>query len=139
VAAETSFAFLDRATTAEGVFSPIGNDGWYPHTEDRAVHDQQPVEASTMADAALAASMAYSDPKYLVAFRRAHGWFHGENSSRQPLADLDSGACCDGLQPHGVNRNQGAESTLALLYVELLHEQAQQVSDDNSAAKAASA
>ena len=54
--------------------------------------------------------------KYLAAFRRAHDWFHGQNSLAEPLADVDSGACCDGLQPLGVNRNQGAESTLAYLW-----------------------
>jgi hypothetical protein len=33
-------------------------------------------------------------------------------------ADPVSGACCDGLQPLGLNRNQGAESTLAYLWTE---------------------
>lgn len=136
-AAETSFAFLDRATTAEGIFSPIGNNGWFPHGQKRATYDQQPVEAGTMADAALAAATDTGDSRYLPVFRRAHGWFHGENSLRQPLADLSEGTCCDGLQPCGVNRNQGAESTLALLCVELLREQAEQLFDDDDAEKAA--
>jgi hypothetical protein len=35
----------------------------------------------------------------------------------EPLADVEAGACCDGLQPLGVNRNQGAESTLAYLWM----------------------
>ena len=56
--------------------------------------------------------------KYLATFRRAHDWFHGQNSLRQPLVDARRGACCDGLQPSGVNRNQGAESTLAYLWTE---------------------
>jgi len=43
------------------------------------------------------------------------------NSLRQPPRDVRSGACCDGLQPSGVNRNQGAESTLAYLWAELLN------------------
>ena len=41
------------------------------------------------------------------------------NSLKQPLVDVRSGACCDGLQASGVNRNQGAESTLAYLWTEL--------------------
>ena len=54
--AEESFAFLDRATTtADDVFWPVGNSDWYPHGESKALYDQQPVEAATMADAALAA------------------------------------------------------------------------------------
>jgi hypothetical protein len=136
--AEASFDFLDRATTAEGVFWPIGNDGWHSHGEDKARYDQQPVEAITMADAALAAFSSLTDVRYLTAFRRARGWFHGENSLRQPLADVGTGACCDGLQACGVNRNQGAESTLAFLSAELLNHEAQQLSADNRAAKVAS-
>src|SRR5947199_2384413 len=34
--AETSFGFLDRETTVEGGFRPVGNSGWYPHGADKA-------------------------------------------------------------------------------------------------------
>jgi len=115
-----SFGFLDRATTADGVFWPVGNHDWYPHGEAKALYDQQPVEAATMADAALAAFAARGDGKYLEIFRQAHGWFHGRNSRGENLADVESGGCHDGLVPAGVNRNQGAESTLAYLWTELL-------------------
>jgi hypothetical protein len=117
--AETSFAFLDRVTTVENVFWPVGNCDWYSRGEEKALYDQQPVEAATMADAALAGFALLGDEKYLAALRRAHAWFRGRNSLRQPLADVHSGACYDGLQPGGVNRNQGAESTLAYLWAEL--------------------
>jgi hypothetical protein len=117
--AEASFAFLDDATTVAGIFWPIGNDGWYPHGEDKALYDQQPVEAITMGDAALAAFGLSSEAKYLAAFRRARRWFHGDNSLRQCLVDVARGACCDGLLATGLNRNQGAESTLSYLWTEL--------------------
>ena len=64
-------------------------------------------------------SSSLGDEEYLAVFRRAHGWFHGQNSLNEPLVDVSSGACCDGLRPSGVNRNQGAESTLAYLWTEL--------------------
>jgi hypothetical protein len=118
--AESSFGFLDLVTTADNVFWPIGNRDWYPHGEEKSQYDQQPVEAATMAAAALAGLKLRGDDKYLAVFRRAHGWFHGQNSLEQPLADFQSGACFDGLQAAGVNRNQGAESTLAFLWTELL-------------------
>ncbi len=137
--AEASFALLDRATTAEGVFWPIGNNGWYSHGEEKAPYDQQPVEAITMADAALAGYQSLNDANYLATFRRARGWFHGENSLRQPLGDARTGACCDGLHPSRVNRNQGAESTLAFLGAELLYDEAQQSLGDNRAATIATA
>jgi len=115
--AEASFDFLDQATTAEDIFWPIGNCDWYPHGEEKALYDQQPVEAITMADAALTAFGLGQEPKYLAAFCRANDWFHGRNSLAEPLTDVEAGACCDGLQPLGVNHNQGAESTLAYLWM----------------------
>jgi hypothetical protein len=128
--ASASFDFLDRITTDETgestgkstdklVFSPIGSNGWYSHGESKATYDQQPVEAATMAEAAIAVFRLCGDERHLAIFRRARDWFHGGNSLEQPLADSRSGACCDGLHPLRVNRNQGAESTLAHLWVEL--------------------
>ncbi len=114
--AETSFAFLDRATTSENVFWPIGNSDWFPHGESKSLYDQQPVEAITMADAALTAFDLLRDQKLLSTFCRSHDWFHGLNSLQEPLADVLTGGCFDGLHPTGVNRNQGAESTLAYLW-----------------------
>jgi hypothetical protein len=124
--AESSFGFLDLVTTAEDVFWPIGNRDWYSHGEEKSPYDQQPVEAATMAAAALAGHALRGDEKYLAVFRRAHDWFHGSNSLEVPLASVQGGACFDGLQPPGVNRNQGAESTLAYLWTELHSNAAQQ-------------
>ncbi len=117
--AQASFDFLDRQTTANGVFWPIGNEGWYPRGEEKALYDQQPVEAATMAEAALAALELLGGEEHLAAFRRAHAWFHGRNSLHRPLIDVASGACRDGLEASGVNLNQGAESTLAYLATEI--------------------
>lgn len=125
--AQTSFAFLDRETTIDGMYSPVGNHGWYSRGENRAHFDQQPVEAAVMADAALAAFELSDDAAYLAVFRRSRDWFHGQNSLAQSLVDVGRGACCDGLAPHGVNRNQGAESTLAFLWCELQYHAVQQM------------
>lgn len=138
--AQASFRFLDCQTTAKAggqksevggqrsdlrppisdlcFFWPVGNEGWFPRGEEKAAYDQQPVEAVTMAEAALAALDVLGGEEYLAAFRRAYAWFHGRNSLHRPLIDIPSGACCDGLQTSGVNRNQGAESTLAYLWTE---------------------
>jgi hypothetical protein len=137
--AEASFAFLDRVTTVDNVFWPVGNRGWYPQGEDKALYDQQPVEAVTTADAALAAFGFSKEEKYLAAFRRAHGWFYGQNSLRQSLVDVRRGACSDGLQASGLNRNQGAESTLAFLWTEVHNFEIQQELGDNGDAGVASA
>ncbi len=128
--AEKSFAFLNQATTAENIFWPIGNSDWYSHGESKSLYDQQPLEAATMADAALAAFGLLRDETYLATFCRAHDWFHGRNSLELPLADTSVGACCDGLTPTGANRNQGAESTLAYLWTEVHNLEMQLEVDD---------
>ncbi|MEI8374528.1 MAG: glycosyltransferase [Planctomycetota bacterium] len=117
--AQASFAFLDQQTTVEGVFWPVGNEGWYARGEEKASYDQQPVEAVTMAETAQAAFDLLGDELYLATFDRARAWFHGHNSLNRPLVDVRSGACYDGLQAAGVNHNQGAESTLAYLWTEM--------------------
>jgi hypothetical protein len=72
-----------------------------------------------MAEAALEAYGLRQEDKYLATFRRARDWFHGRNSLRQSLADVHRGACRDGLHASDINRNQGAESTLAYLWTEI--------------------
>jgi hypothetical protein len=121
--ARESFSFLVDQTTSGDLFWPVGNNGWYSHGEAKAEYDQQPIEAVTMADAALVAVNLSGDDRDLLTLRRAHAWFRGRNSLGQPLADARSGACCDGLQRSGVNRNQGAESTLAYLWSEVHNEE----------------
>ncbi|MFN0134591.1 MAG: hypothetical protein ACKVS9_00565 [Phycisphaerae bacterium] len=119
-----SLDFLDRETKVAEFFWPIGNAGWFPRGENKAPYDQQPLEAATMAEAAMAAHRVCPIEKYHGLFRRAHAWFHGRNSLELPLIDRRTGGCCDGLQPQGVNKNQGAESTLAYLSTEVLAREA---------------
>lgn len=119
--AHATFAFLDVQTTVDGIYWPVGNKGWYSHGEKKAVYDQQPIEAATMADGAYFAFRELGERIGHLPFCRARAWFHGENSLGESMADLARGACYDGLQSSGINRNQGAESTLALLMTEVLH------------------
>ncbi len=116
----TSFDFLERETTSTGIFQPIGNDGWYEYGEEKALYDQQPVEAATMAEAALAAHELTDDAKHLATFQLARDWFFGQNTLQQSLVDPLTNSCFDGLSVRGVNRNQDAESTLAYLVVAAL-------------------
>ncbi len=118
--AETSFGFLNLVTTAEDVFWPIGNRDWYSHGEEKSLYDQQPVEASTMAAAAFAAYLQHGDDKYLAVFRRAHEWFLGKNSLQTTARRCAEWGLLRRLEADGVNKNQGAESTLAYLWTELL-------------------
>ena len=131
--AEVSFDFLDHATTANNMFWPVGNSDWYSHGEEKALYDQQPVEAATMADAALAAFQLNRADKYLTSFCQASDWFHGRNSLGEALAEPQFGACCDGLEPLGVNRNQGAESTLAYLWMAVHNFEMQRLLENGAA------
>jgi hypothetical protein len=45
----------------------------------------------------------------------AAAWFDGANDTGTPMWDPATGGGYDGLQIKGVNRNQGAESTIALI------------------------
>ena len=53
------------------------------------------------------------EKSYIEKMFTSYLWFLGENSLRLPLFDHETMGCCDGLESQGINRNQGAESTLA--------------------------
>ncbi|MBV8171693.1 MAG: hypothetical protein JO219_07165 [Candidatus Eremiobacteraeota bacterium] len=107
--------FLASITQEDGVFVPIGNDGWYEQGRKRARHDQQPIEAAGMVDAWLAAAERTRDDRYWPRALEAFAWFLGVNSERLIVADLQTGGCRDGLGLGWRNRNMGAESTLSYL------------------------
>jgi hypothetical protein len=77
--------------------------------------DEQPVDAAALVEALTEALVVTGDRAYGDLAVRAFEWFLGRNHAGLPLYDVASGGCHDGLQPHGVNRNEGAESTLAFL------------------------
>lgn len=101
--------------TRRGMFTPVGNDGWWPRGGSRAVYDQQPIEATALILAAEAAYSVTEDAVYRRTAESAYGWFLGQNEGGLVIADAEAGACHDGLEEDGVNPNQGAESTLMWL------------------------
>ena len=105
----------DAQRTPQGHLRPIGNRGWWPRGERPAPFDQQPIEALSMCEAALAAEEATGGRDFGALAEAAYGWFLGANDLGLPLADPADGACHDGLGPDGLNANRGAESTLAWL------------------------
>ncbi|MDZ4245832.1 MAG: glycosyltransferase family 4 protein [Dehalococcoidia bacterium] len=104
---------LQHADT--GYFVPIGSNGFYPKGGERALFDQQPVEAQTMVSACLEACRITLDKRWLKKARRVFEWFLGRNSLNLSIYDPTTGGCRDGLHPDRVNENQGAESTLVFL------------------------
>ncbi|MBD5653595.1 MAG: hypothetical protein IAI50_00240 [Candidatus Eremiobacteraeota bacterium] len=105
--------FYESVTIEGGHFVPIGNAGWYPRGGRRARYAQQPLEAAGLVDVALAAEAATADPRFRRLAECGLEWFYGRNTRDAVMAQ--SGGCFDGLEELGVNRNMGAESTLAYL------------------------
>jgi hypothetical protein len=101
--------------TPEGHFRPIGSLGFYQRGEARTDFDQQPIEAQATVSACIEAYRSTQDEFWLEEARTAFEWFLGRNDLGLPLYDSTTAGCCDGLHPDRVNRNQGAESTLAFL------------------------
>lgn len=95
-------------------FSPIGNNGWLSKTE-MPEFDQQPLEAHGMIDACLLAASISNSSQYEDYAKKAFDWFLGNNAHGLPLYDFSTGGCRDGLYKDGLNKNQGAESTISWL------------------------
>jgi len=105
----------DIQRTRRGHYSFIGNQGWFPRGGEKAMFDQQPIEAALMCCACAEAYRATDEEHWLAQARRSLEWFLGRNDLETPVYDFSSGGCRDGLTPDGPNINQGAESTLAWL------------------------
>jgi hypothetical protein len=117
--AKESFDFILRVQMIDDKFVPIGNNGWYKKGGERAMYDQQSIEASSMVEAAIAAFRATGDEKYRRTAQTIFDWFLGKNSHGVSIYNSETGGCHDGITPKGLNLNQGAEATVAYLLARL--------------------
>jgi glycosyltransferase involved in cell wall biosynthesis len=99
----------------KGHFRPIGTNGFYSRGGARANFDQQPIEAQATVSACLEAYRVTSDLWWYEQAQRAFDWFIGWNDLGLEVYSPETGGCRDGLHVDRVNRNEGAESTLAFL------------------------
>ncbi len=107
--------FLESKTLQKGYFVPVGNNGWHPKNGEMALFDQQAIEVMAMIFMCQEAFYVTKDPKNIKHLNICFSWFLGNNELHVPLYDHETNGCCDGLECNGINRNQGAESTLAYL------------------------
>jgi hypothetical protein len=107
-------AWLLDYETADGHLSPTPAAGRGPG-DVRPAFDQQPIEVATLADACARAAGVDDSPIWPEGVRAAAAWFQGANDAGELMWDPETGGGFDGLHADGVNRNQGAESTLAVL------------------------
>lgn len=106
---------LARQTATDGHLSIIGNSDWHTREGDLSSFDQQPLEVMSLIEACGEAFQATGEMKWIEEGRRCLSWFLGRNDLNMQIYDFETGGCCDGIQPTGVNANQGAESTLSWL------------------------
>ena len=112
IAEETS-TFLESLTYKNGYFAPIGNKNWYKQGNIIPEFDQQPIDVMAMILLYHQMFEIKKDGKYIDKLFACYLWFLGENSLRLTVYDHETKGCCDGLDENGLNRNQGAESTIA--------------------------
>jgi len=107
--------FLTGITLKDGYLSIIGNKEWYKKDGERSMFAQQPIDALAMVLMYHQAFHLTKNKEYLNKLYTSFMWFLGENDLRMSLYDFETKGCCDGFENYGVNRNQGAESSLAYL------------------------
>ncbi len=110
-----SMDFLADITLQNGYLSIVGNEEWYKQNGEQSAFAQQPLDALAMVLMYHQAFRLTKNQAYVSKLYTCFMWFLGENDLRISLYDFETKGCCDGLESYGVNRNQGAESTLAYL------------------------
>ena len=113
--------WLVRRETHNGRLSvtPVGGRG---PSDPQPAFDQQPIEVAGIANASARAWHLTNDNHWLDSLALATAWFRGHNDAGLAMVDNQSHGGFDGLGSGGVNLNQGAESTIAMIST-LQHEQ----------------
>jgi glycosyltransferase involved in cell wall biosynthesis len=114
-----SMQFLVDHTLKDGYLSVVGNEEWYVKDGNASKFAQQPLDAMAMVLLFQQAFDLTKEKIYLEKLYLSFMWFLGENDLRMNLYDFETKGCCDGIERGGINRNQGAESTLAYLIAHL--------------------
>jgi hypothetical protein len=93
--------------------SLVGNNPWFYKGGEKHPYGQQPINAMAMVMMFSRAYKMTNDEHFFIRMQTAFTWFMGNNDLFIPLIDEETGACNDGLEKFGVNRNQGAESNIS--------------------------
>lgn len=109
--------YRGQCMQGESVIRLIGNR-WRTHTIPAAAApaddgDEQPLDAAALVEALTEALAVTGRSQYGDQAVRIFEWFLGRNRRGEPVYDFATGGCHDGLGPHGLSDNEGAESTLA--------------------------
>jgi hypothetical protein len=140
--ARDSLEFLEEVCFDGDRLQLVGNTGWHSRGGEKALADEQAIDAAAFVLAFHRAFTITNDRHYLRRMREAFAWFLGANRLGLSLYDFATGGCRDGMGIAQVNQNQGAESTLCFLMSllqmlelageELEHDGATELSDSRS-------
>ena len=108
--------WLLASETRDGHLSVVPAGGW-GRGEDRPSFDQHPSQVAALADACARAAAVTGDTTWLTGVEMSVTWLLGDNDARIPMLDERTGGCSDALGRNSRSRNQGAESTLAMISV----------------------
>jgi hypothetical protein len=117
-----SLEFLFSTQTIDGTFVPVGNRGWYKRGFERAIYDQQPIEAACTIEAAVAAYEETGRERFIDSALNTFEWFLGKNTKNLKVYNSKTGSCCDGIMPQGLNVNKGAEANISYLHSRVILE-----------------
>lgn len=112
-ASNALYWIMELQLSPDGMFCPVGTQGFGKQFETPHRYDQQPLEALAAIEGCIAGYTLRTDNFWLNAGEAAFAWFQGKNDHGIAVSDPKSGECYDGINPEGVNLNQGAESVLA--------------------------
>jgi len=117
--AKEVLSFLEKIKFKNNYLEIVGNNGWFEKGKEPTHFAQQPVNATAMVLAFYQAFKVTKNKAYLNKMYTSYLWFLGDNKLGIPLYNFDTKGCSDGLESFGVNKNQGAESTLSYLMAHL--------------------
>jgi hypothetical protein len=109
-------SWLLAGETRGGHLSVVPTGGW-GRGEDRPAFDQRPAEVAALADACARAAAVTGDSTWLSGVEMSVTWLLGDNDAGIAMLDERTGGCSDALSRASRSRNQGAESTLAMISV----------------------
>jgi hypothetical protein len=109
-------SWLLAGETRHGHLSVVPAGGW-ERGENRPAFDQLPIEVAALADACTRAAVVTGDAAWMAGVEMSVTWLLGDNDAQIPMLDERTGGCSDALSRTTRSRNQGAESTLAMISV----------------------
>ena len=111
--ADQSAQFLESKCFINEHLSLIGSNRWLKMDEEYELYAQQPIDAMAMVVLYNCMYRIKQDEVTAEKLRNSFKWFLGFNDHDLPLYDMDTCGCNDGIEEYSINRNQGAESTIA--------------------------